>query len=357
MMFFIKIIVLCLLLYLCVKYFNEIRLCSYINSLNYLKYFEKLDCTAGPFIISSDGNVIKTFDYNPSITYDKDKNIMVISRISGHSYNYNEKRCEKYIELDKYKKSEQVTRIYIENELNKGFSCIIQWSLKDPQNIKIIGDYSPLNCGIKNPGFEDPRFFTFKNQQWVYCHLRGKIKECSHNLIIFKLDTPSKIVKLYKDGMQKLEKNWMPFEYNDELYFEYSISPHIILKADIESGSCVEYYRTSYLNSCNIHFGGGAPSQIVYVDGKKYFLGIGHIRKDFFLTKLTRKNFFYLFNSFPPFNIIKISPPLNFINASIEFASGLLIENNENVIISFGINDCSGMILKYKLKDVLKIME
>ena len=67
-------------------------------------------------------------------------------------------------------------------------------------------------------------------------------------------------VVLHYAQRRKVEKNWMPFEHtgSDEqqqqqqqgqgaqLYVVYSLSPHVILAIDVETGLCTEAYATHY---------------------------------------------------------------------------------------------------------------
>jgi hypothetical protein len=168
----------------------------------------------------------------------------------------------------------------------------------------------------------------------------------------------------------------MPFEYNNELYFEYSIEPHIILKAQIDInknplGYCDKIYKTEnnkiYKNNNNknkIELGGGSPSVRIKLNGNFYYLGLCHTRG--IIKKITtRKNLFYIFRGEPPFDIIYFGKEIHLCNNinNIEFATGLIVENYNNsdkiddykVIVSYGIDDCCGYINEYKLNDIIDI--
>ena len=97
----------------------------------------------------------------------------------------------------------------------------------------------------------------------------------------------------------------------------------------------------------SLDIGGGAPSQKFKMNDKEYFLGVSHTRTPY-------KNFFYVFESQPPFKILEIGDPFTILNDStVEFASGLVILN-ETVILSVGIDDCFSIVKKYKLKNILE---
>jgi predicted GH43/DUF377 family glycosyl hydrolase len=154
-------------------------------------------------------------------------------------------------------------------------------------------------------------------------------------------------------GMSEFEKNWMPFEYNGELYFEYSIHPRIIIRCNTSTGECEKVYSQQFINPLKKHIGGGAPAQLVNVKNKKYFLSIAHTREN--SPRTVRKNFFYLFNAEPPFNVIGMSDEFSVESDenNIEFASGIVVVNSE-VIVSLGIQDCYSVLAYFDLNTVIE---
>jgi hypothetical protein len=159
-----------------------------------------------------------------------------------------------------------------------------------------------------------------------------------------------------------VEKNWMPFEVNNELYFVYSISPHIILKCDIKTGNCPRVYSSNNIKNHEIMaypLGGGAPAVRFTMKGESFFLTIAHTRHRKG-EPIMRKNFFYVFRSVAPFEIIMIGSQFDIMDPYefIEFGSGLLLSKDEKkVIISCGISDCYSVICEYNLDDILSSMK
>jgi len=173
--------------------------------------------------------------------------------------------------------------------------------------------------------------------------------------------------KIRKYGRKERYKNWMPFEYINELYFVYIISPHIILKCDINTGICNKLYETDNINNkikydhipnllkmshieCNV------PPIIINMNKQKYYLNIGHVSQ--ILSDNTipiRKSFFYIFNYEPPFDIIMYGKPFDIMNeyyALVELVCGLIIKNNI-VTISAGINDTYSILCDINLDEIL----
>ena len=332
------------------------------------EFFEHTTSTLkkiGPKSFILNYGLTKIYVYNPSIEIDDDGDIICISRITGRTTDY----CRKTQRPTNftYNKliNDEINRF--PKKLRNEISSMIVFKIKDPSKFTVINNFKISsicsNRWTETPeaqGIEDPRLFKYNNDLWIYAHYRGNTIDfevngsCKHTPILFKLSEPDKIIKLNLDGMTKIDKNWMPFEYNNQLYFEYSISPHIILKCDINTGYCTKLYSTDYNGDKTLEFGCGSPPQKIKVDEIEYFLGLGHIRIN--RPEAIRKNFFYLFTSEPPFKIIKKGNLFNIVDKSkkIEFGSGMIIRDNKIIIISAGIEDCFGVIKEYDLEQILK---
>ena len=288
--------------------------------------------------------------FNPSIILYNNQ-IKCIARLTDYKSNI----CEKNTIVYKYDSIiEQKLKIFKDTYK---YSALLYFNLFNDYDYDIINLFKEENICKDNDtfqqGIEDPRLFIFKKDLYIYGHYRGLYNnKCTHIPIICKINTPNNIIYLSTENMSLLEKNWTPFEYNNELYFEYLTNPHVIIKCDINTGKCTKVYETSFDIRSIIpeDIGGGAPPQKIKIDNKSYYLGVAHIRAD-----SIRKNFFYIFNTEPPFNIIKITKPIDILNASIEFASGLIIIN-DTIILSVGIDDCYSIIKKYKLSEISKLL-
>ena len=216
---------------------------------------------------------------------------------------------------------------------------------------------------ISNPGIEDPRLFRFKNNMWCITGFRGRLtidpsSNLQHNMIMFTVRDPGNITVLkYANRTFPLDKNWQPFEHDESLYLVYSMSPHIILKVDTDTGVCTEQYSTPFPDNSPVKgtMGGGAPPQLVTWKKKQYYLGVAHTRYDFMLTH-TRKTIWYLFQSSPPFAITHIGPAFGILqpDVDIEYVTGLVVDQDRDIAyISFGINDCFGGFKQLSLSNIL----
>ena len=346
----------------------------YVKNLNTIKYIKKYRIDQGPYVLK-DGT--KIYEYNPSIFQLNNGDIIYISRLSGHCAKDREIKCKTMLKNETYNKYiDDSFSLFPKKYINCYSHSIIRNITKNktqivPFNNKHLMDIE-TDLLIDYLGCEDPRLFYYNNRYWAYFHYIGKDLLNNNNKIskyitIAPLDNLDNFIYLYTDDMKKTEKNWMPFVYNNELYFEYSIQPHIILKADLDSngtptGYCPKVYNTKTNYTKKRDFGGGAPSVKIKINGNYYYLGIGHTRgKTSSVT--TRKNLFYIFRAEPPFDILWIGPEFNTLDVTrnIDFATGLIVKNDQQsdkiddyiVIVSYGVEDCCGFINEYKLNDII----
>lgn len=309
----------------------------------------------------------RLYVYNPSIAYDNNGDIVGVSRMTGKIA----KECTYYKDSD-FQRDDQVDRemVQYKPKFSNDLSTVVMWKLRDLPNFTVIPMFSAEKICDNNEfletsqGVEDPRLFRFRGQLWIYAHYRGSLSnECTHAPVIIPADEPydyRRMIKLSTSNMKWIEKNWMPFEYNGELYFVYDISPHIILKCDLSTGYCREVYRTdniAYDPIAQKHLGGGAPAVKFMLRDKPYFITIAHTREN--KPHIVRKNFFYIFRAEPPFDIVMVGSEFDVMEdyRLIEFGSGLLLSKDaKKVIISAGISDCYSVMCEYDLVDVLSTL-
>lgn len=261
-------------------------------------------------------------------------------------------------------------------------------------------------------GIEDSRLFLFKGEEWVIGNSLGWKRQqypCINAMCIFKVKDPKNTFCILKppEGVspRQRQKNWSPFEYDGELYCEYGMEPHIILKIDPETGVTKEVYRTGAGTqdiTAETSLRGGAPPiliinpyfksgksdklseldtnitqtvEMVKLDNKqtelpklvkpskvnkllasfpeKFYLGVGHTRTRIASDYL---HFFYIFEVEPPFRMLKITPQFKLDGKErIQFAAGLS-EYDGMIYISYGVDDCYNRISRFELYDILSIM-
>ena len=344
-----------------------------MNGLQTIKYVNYYRIDNGPYLLK-DGT--KIYEYNPSILQLKNGDIIYTSRLSGHVYMERKIKCKTMLKQGIYDNNiNNAFSIFPKNIVSRCSHIILKNNNTKETQILPFKNKHLENVVFNNGnylGCEDPRIFDYNNKYWIYFHYLGRDNlnnknKLSKYITIAPLNDLDNFIYLYTDKMKGCEKNWMPFEYNNELYFEYSIQPHVILKAQLDkngnpTGYCPKVYETKTNYPKKRDFGGGAPSIKFKLNGQNYFLGLSHTR-GITLTICVRKNLFYIFRAEPPFDILWIGHEFNMLNvpSNIEFGTGLVVKNDKNsdniedytVIVSYGIEDCCGFVNEYKLSDII----
>lgn len=291
--------------------------------------------------------------YNPSLFLQKDGRVLCAARIQSQSVLSGLSFASSYCQ----KPTTTHDRVQALGGDWVSHSAILVFHLDNPHDFRVINllENDAVCAWGRDPrlswfqGTEDPRLFWFRDRVWVYAHHR----QCQHTPVLFPLHNPSHRVRLHTAHMQAVEKNWMPFVHRGELYFEYSISPHIILHCDAESGYCREAHRTDASPGLrHAKLGGGTPPQPIRIGGEDFYLGVGHTRR-MILHRGVRKNFFYVFRAAPPFDIVRIGQEFSiFPDRLIEFVVGVVVRG-DRVLLSMGVEDCEGWLVGLDLATVL----
>jgi len=144
-------------------------------------------------------------------------------------------------------------------------------------------------------------------------------------------------VRLDCGNSQGMEKNWIAFQHNGNLYYVYSVEPHIVVNVRTADGACVQQYSTSSKQLKRIrHELRGSATAIRYSDTEYLALFHTNAPGQGYATMA------YTFQSEPPFAVQRISKVLPLHNFA--FASSLTVYN-EKVMIGYGENDMKSRIL------------
>ncbi|HRD55562.1 MAG TPA: hypothetical protein PLC42_04105 [Parachlamydiaceae bacterium] len=170
---------------------------------------------------------------------------------------------------------------------------------------------------------EDARIFTAGNKIYVIYNDNEEvvnpsgsqrrdmfIAEVVHHNGEFKLEKPLKVMHEKKYAKKNWQKNWVPFEWNNQICLGYSIVPHEILTPNIDSGIACAKSISAIKNSWKWgELRGGTPA--ILVDDN--YLGFFHSSKvstSSASSNIPMHHYYmgaYLFSSKPPFDIKKIS--------------------------------------------------
>ena len=234
--------------------------------------------------------------------------------------------------------------VYLFRDWGKYFSKIVIAESKNNQLPTILDYYNDNNykdCKIHN-GFEDARVFINNNNIYAISNKLNKNCDCDSYFMNLTTKKHFKITPLFDYEISR-KKNWTPFivENNIQLY-TISIDPYIIVE--------IKDYKAyiKYISSNNDLYK-------INTEKKPYFtrnsagvkktkiglLGIAHIvlnPTNYDIRKYI--HFFYIVNNKPPYNIEKFSKFFTFDNShDIEFISGMELYDDENLIITAGIED------------------
>ncbi len=148
------------------------------------------------------------------------------------------------------------------------------------------------------------------------------------------------------------QKNWIPFACGDELFIQYSVNPHVVLRLDGQTSTVTERYSSwfasAYWGLRGPFYRGG--SSLAPFDGS--YLGAAHSavlvngRRDY-------RTHFYLTDPRPPFKIRWFGRPVKLLRAErIQYISALLVGSDGRLVVSYGVNDCDNVFASLRADDV-----
>jgi predicted GH43/DUF377 family glycosyl hydrolase len=161
---------------------------------------------------------------------------------------------------------------------------------------------------------QDPRLTIFNNRLYmVYNNFqigRMFIAEVHYDEDSIFLDNPECLLEFEGGSAKRIEKNWVPFQYEDKLLLAYTISPHKIFLPISGTESC----ETFSYSKKNIpwewgQIRGGTPAFMV--DGRflSFFHSSKKMRSNYSKGKKMPHYFIgaYTFEPHPPFTITRVS--------------------------------------------------
>jgi len=131
------------------------------------------------------------------------------------------------------------------------------------------------------------------------------------NVMLARLYSPYREIKLKYAKRTTSEGNWLPFEHEGQLYVSYSLCPHRVLAVDPATGVCTPAFVTRR--------GGCDPSERGSASGTRYFgdapvrnnatvLGLDHFKSE----GAVYTHFFFVRADSPPFAILRTSVRFRF---------------------------------------------
>ncbi|WP_188750966.1 hypothetical protein [Marinobacterium zhoushanense] len=235
--------------------------------------------------------------------------------------------------------------------------------------------------GAKLDWCADPRFFLFRGRLYLTYNTGHSevpneiyIQEVNENLV--PKSNPIKLIK--KDGRRSIEKNWGFFEYNNDLFAVYSISPFVVLKVEMDRSKNIanayEYSKfiwdSNYIEEKFGELRGGASP--IKIGGEFYYITQSHVKS---LSGDIYTGSMISFTSVPPFRPVKVAckplfklsvdeyrmQPKNKLNGRVEacfYPCGAAYQkDSHSLFISYGINDCYSGMRIYRFSNLVAMLE
>lgn len=187
-------------------------------------------------------------------------------------------------------------------------------------------------------GIEDCRLFNWKGEQWFCCTTTDTSPQ-AHQVSVAKLEEQDnqplfkKLFPLARPDANRIEKNWMPFIRNKELFFIYSYDPFVVYKPNLHTAQSklFMHYTTAYDLS---QLRGSAPP-IAW--NKGYLMLVHEIIRKPDNTRVYLHRFLFIDQNF---QIHKISAPFTFMHQGVEFCTSLSIDHSGKfLIMPFSVED------------------
>ena len=231
------------------------------------------------------------------------------------------------------------------------------WCIKTLQKLTVVVDgrkIDPVRL------IEDIRLIVYRDSILAFANVAN-----GNGPLLGVLKKDTILLRSAVANVSAPQKNWMPFEYEECVYLEYSIQPHVILRFDLDSAQCKQAYCTTAESAsfpsdvhggpCYLH--GGAPALRLNDD---FFLGVGNARYLYWFQDRYYAAVFYLFEAKPPFRVVKATQPLRVQSRveRIQYICGLAFgEDKQSLILSIGICDCDNRFVLVSLDQVLALLE
>ena len=179
----------------------------------------------------------------------------------------------------------------------------------------------------------------------------------------YTLGNPLKLIHEKKYDSQRVQKNWIPFEWQGKLLLAYTMNPHEILVPDLNTGICKPLYESH----ATLQWGLGTPrgsSIPVMMDGEYFAIFHSGVHTNSPASGWARWHYFmgaYAFSPHPPFELTKMTPlaitaPGFYVDSGCEkrviFPGGAIVLGDK-ILVAYGRDDCEMWIATLN-KDKLK---
>lgn len=215
-------------------------------------------------------------------------------------------------------------------------------------------------------GLEDARVVVWDDKMWL-CGVRrdtttSGVGRMEMSKIALKdgqyVETERYRLNTPNSAPTYCEKNWVPI--NDKPYhFVKWTNPVEVVKVDLKTKLDNQHYKCEqvFLGDTVLSLPRDIRGGSNLVNFGDNYLMVTH-EVNLFKSELNNKDAYYFHRFFlldKEFNVIKISDSFNFLTGNIEFATGLVVKDEE-VYISFGFQDNSAFLLKTSVEFIDKLL-
>ncbi len=209
-------------------------------------------------------------------------------------------------------------------------------------------EYKRVYYGIQ--GLEDGRHIFYNDKLYASFTSFEYARDPKASMVLAHIDHKDnyiikKIVPL-KYEENKIQKNWVPFEYQGKLCFVYSYEPFIILEVNPDNGECKEIVNKEFKYKFN-EIRGSAPP--IWIEKYNCYLILTHevIFHD------TRKYVHRILMLDSEFNLMKTSEPFYFENLFIEFTLSMMYDKNlDRLVIPYSYKDGEAFICTLDINNI-----
>lgn len=236
-------------------------------------------------------------------------------------------------------------------------------------NFQVINyKHHPINLTV----VADPRLIKLPDQRILLSYASFEQNDYIASNIIMDLEESEKIiltdkVRVSPEILHERQKNWMPFVYEDKVYFIASVNPHILYEFDYDSKkSAKKVYHTEWKHPWAIRKTlRGNTNAVQLKDGN--YLSVFHtaMSKDGIIYY---DNGAYIFEGKPPFRVLQCSkktilPADAATEPHVRKAHEIkcvfpmsLILRGDRLLITYGDNDSCVKVLDTQLSDIMDTM-
>lgn len=311
-----------------------------------------------PFQDSDSSISTKYVPCNPSLVMNHQDKLIVCCR----GVNYRQKAARNYVSCDD-DKCIRTRNVLIEMEPESSISPCLSPSPLSPlcsqKEILSHGLTFPCTSGCIILGLEDVRLFQWRGRLMFSCtslefheshHPRiclGTLADDEHTLLSVELLTG------YHDD--KVQKNWLPFVFEDNLYFLYSYDPWVVLKFDSETRKVARYEPWCFdQTSIALQDMRGSSGPLPLPSGE--WLICTHKVHD---TEKERRYMHRWLWTDSQFRIKHVSPLFYFRhNQGVEMNIGACLSSSSSLVyVGVGVEDCQAFVLTYQLSNILSFCQ